>query len=89
MKSLINFIKKFLRNNGHLRGALYFFSAVLAGLVKTLTHWATTPPPNCYDVAAEFLGAFAAGLVAVRAFIDTHLARNKNDTNQNTDIIKS
>ena len=80
MNAVIKYIAKFFDNNGHLRGALYFTAAALGGVTGAFTHWAETPPKNWYEITAEFLGAFSAGVIAVRAYLDTHLARTKNET---------
>ena len=85
MKRIIDYIAKFFNNNGHLRGALYFTAAALGGITGAYTHWAEVPPKNWYEIIAEFLGAFAAGIIAVRAYLDTHLSRTKDEAPKNTD----
>lgn len=84
MNGIVKFLQKFFQNNGHLRGALYFGAAALSGVTNAFTHWAETPPKNGYEITAEFLGAFAAGLIAVRAYLDTHLSRTSNETTENS-----
>jgi glycerol uptake facilitator-like aquaporin len=76
---MIKFLANFFKNNGHLRGALYFTAAALGGITGAFTHWAEVPPRNWYEIIAEFLGAFAAGIIAVRAYLDTHLSRTNNE----------
>ena len=84
MNVAVKYIAKFFQNNGHLRGALYFTAAALGGVTGAFTHWAETPPKNWYEITAEFLGAFSAGVIAVRAYLDTHLARTKDETTKDT-----
>ncbi len=84
MSAVIKYLAKFFDNNGHLRGALYFTAAALGGVTGAFTHWAETPPKNWYEVAAEFLGAFSAGVIAVRAYLDTHLSRTKDENTKTT-----
>lgn len=79
VRSIVNYIGQFFQNNGHLRGALYFSAAALSGITNAFTHWAETPPKNWYEITAEVLGAIAAGIVAVRAYLDTHLSRTKDE----------
>lgn len=80
---MTKFLNKFFQNNGHVRGALYFSAAALSGVTNAFTHWAEAPPKNGYEITAELLGAFAAGLIAVRAYLDTHLSRTKNENVEN------
>lgn len=84
IKPAIEFTGKFFQNNGHLRGALYFTAAALTGITNAFTHWADVPPKNYYEITAEVLGAFAAGVVAVRAYLDTHLSRGDHKQNETT-----
>lgn len=85
MKEIFKFLGYFFKNNGHVRGMLYFSAAALSGITNAFTHWADSPPKNWYEIAAEFLGALAAGIVAVRAYLDVHLSRQNNEnTDKNT-----
>jgi hypothetical protein len=84
VNSIVKYVSKFFQNNGHLRGALYFTAAALGGVTGAFTHWAETPPKNWYEVTAEFLGAFSAGVIAVRAYLDTHLSRTKDEAPKTT-----
>ena len=68
-------IKLIFKNNGHLRGALYFVVAFLGPVVASLEAWAHEPPKNLYTVAAVVLSSFLAGLVSFRAYLDQHLSR--------------
>ena len=76
MKSAIEFLGNFFQNNGHLRGALYFSIAALTPMAASFTEWSSEDgPKNWYEVVALVLGAIISGLTAVRAYLDTHLAR--------------
>lgn len=79
MRKIVEYIGQFFQNNGHLRGALYFSAAALTGITNAFTHWADVPPKNWYEITAELLGAVAAGIVAVRAYLDTHLSKGKHE----------
>jgi hypothetical protein len=73
---------KFFKNNGHLRGALYFSIAFLTPIVASLENWSKTPPPNFYAVAFVVLGAFIAGLTVIRAYLDQHLSRTPDPASE-------
>lgn len=75
---MFNFIKLFLQNNGHLRGALYFSIAALTPMAASFTEWASEDgPKNWYEAVALALGSIISGLTAVRAYLDTHLSKTK------------
>jgi len=73
--SMWAFLGQFFKNNGHLRGALYFTTASLAVLTSAFVHWTDNNPKNVYEIIATLLGALSAGLIALRAYLDTHLSR--------------
>lgn len=75
-----NLVTKFFKNNGYLRGMLYFLLSALPLLGERLEVWSKTPPANKYEIAAMLIGALTAGLVAVRAYLDQHLSRTKSGT---------
>lgn len=76
MKSVLEFFGNFLQNNGHLRGALYFLIAALTPVAASFTEWASEDgPKNLYEATALIFGALISGLTAVRAYLDTHLAK--------------
>lgn len=78
MKSVIEFLGNFFQNNGHLRGALYFSIAALTPMAASFTEWSSEEGPrNVYEVVAVMLGALISGLTAIRAYLDTHLAKTK------------
>ena len=78
MKSVIEFLGNFFQNNGHLRGALYFSIAALTPMAASFTEWSSEEGPrNVYEVVAVTLGALISGLTAIRAYLDTHLAKTK------------
>ena len=79
-------IKLIFKNNGHLRGALYFVVAFLGPVVASLEAWAHEPPKNLYTVAAVVLSSFLAGLVAFRAYLDQHLGRTAAKNNNTPSI---
>ena len=82
MKTLIEFLGKFFQNNGHLRGALYFSIAALTPMAASFVEWASQDgPKNWYEVVALAFGSLISGLTAVRAYLDTHLSKEK-DTNE-------
>ena len=79
MKTLIEFLGNFFKNNGHLRGALYFSIAALTPMAASFTEWSSEDgPKNVYEIVAVMLGASISGLTAVRAYIDTHLSKGNN-----------
>lgn len=79
MKALLEFLGNFFKNNGHLRGALYFAIAALTPMAASFTEWsAEDGPKNVYEIVAVMLGASISGLTAVRAYLDTHLSNEKN-----------
>jgi len=79
MKSAIEFLGNFFKNNGHLRGALYFSIAALTPMAASFTEWSSEDgPKNVYEIIAVMLGALISGLTAVRAYLDTHLSDGKN-----------
>lgn len=79
MKTLIEFLGNFFKNNGHLRGALYFSIAALTPMAASFTEWSSEDgPKNVYQIIAVLLGASISGLTAVRAYLDTHLSNGKN-----------
>lgn len=79
MKNAIEFLGRFFQNNGHLRGALYFSIAALTPMAASFTEWsADNGPKNVYEIVAVMLGASISGLTAVRAYLDTHLSKEKN-----------
>jgi hypothetical protein len=81
MKNVIEFLGNFFKNNGHLRGALYFSIAALTPMSAAFVEWASQDgPKNWYEVIALGLGSIISGLTALRAYLDTHLSRTK-DTN--------
>lgn len=78
MKSVIEFLGNFFQNNGHLRGALYFLIAALTPMAASFTEWASEAgPKNVYEVIALIIGSIISGLTAIRAYLDTHLSRQK------------
>lgn len=83
MKSVIEFLGNFFQNNGHLRGALYFSIAALTPMAASFTEWsAEDGPKNWYEAVALVLGSLISGLTAVRAYLDTHLSKAKEDEKQ-------
>ena len=79
MKNAIEFLGNFFKNNGHLRGALYFSIAALTPMAASFTEWSSEDgPKNVYEIIAVMLGAMISGLTAVRAYLDTHLSDGKN-----------
>jgi hypothetical protein len=76
---MIKYLAKYFQNNGHLRGALYFMIASLGSWHAAFILWSKTPPENAYEVLGVIVGAQLSGLVAVRAYLDTHLSRTKNE----------
>lgn len=79
MKNAIEFLGNFFKNNGHLRGALYFSIAALTPMTASFTEWSSEDgPKNVYEIIAVMLGALISGLTAVRAYLDTHLSDGKN-----------
>ena len=78
MKSVIEFLGNFFQNNGHLRGALYFSIAALTPMAASFTEWASEGgAKNWYEIVALILGSLISGLTAIRAYLDTHLAKAK------------
>ena len=45
MKTLIEFLGNFFKNNGHLRGALYFSIAALTPMAASFVEWASQDGP--------------------------------------------
>jgi len=83
MKSAIEFFGNFFQNNGHLRGALYFSIAALTPMAASFTEWSSEEGPrNVYEIVAVMLGALISGLTAIRAYLDTHLSKAKNNEKQ-------
>lgn len=74
-----------LKNNGHLRGTLYFSVAFLTPVVAALQQWTERSPQNFYAISAVIVGAFLSGLVTLRAYLDQHLSRNPPDSVTNTE----
>jgi len=72
----MNFFLQFFKNNGHLRGALYFTLAALPIIGTGLEHWTKTPPANYYEISTVLISALIAGLVSLRAYLDQHLSSN-------------
>lgn len=68
-------IKLIFKNNGHLRGAIYFTSAFLGPIAVALETWAHEPPKNLYIIAAVIVSSFMAGVISLRAYLDQHLSR--------------
>lgn len=71
----MKYLLKFFKNNGHLRGALYFALSSLPIICTAFEKWSEVPPANYWAVLATLMSALIAGLVSVRAYIDTHLSR--------------
>lgn len=83
MKSAFEFLGNFFQNNGHLRGALYFSIAALTPMAASFTEWSSEEGPrNVYEIVAVMLGALISGLTAIRAYLDTHLSKAKNNEKQ-------
>lgn len=77
---MLKFLGNFFQNNGHLRGALYFSIAALTPMAASFTEWASEGgPKNWYESVALVLGSLISGLTAVRAYLDTHLSKAKED----------
>ena len=78
MKSAIEFLGNFFKNNGHLRGALYFSIAALTPMAASFTEWSSEEgPKNWYEVIAVLIGSLISGLTAIRAYLDNHLSKTK------------
>lgn len=72
------FIFAFFKNNGHLRGGIYFAISFLTPVAASFTEWETEGPKNWYAVVAVLIGAFISGLTSIRAYLDNHLSNGKN-----------
>ena len=79
MKVLI----KFFKNNGHLRGFIYVFGAVLIIAADRFEAWSKVPPANGYVIAAFFCFILANALNSLRAYLDQHLSRNPDPASEN------
>lgn len=73
-------------NNGWLRGLLYFTMAALAPVGVAFEKWSISPPSenHFFVYGTVVFASIGAGLVAWRAYIDQHLARNGHSKKQNT-----
>lgn len=65
-------------NNGILRGVVYQSIGMLTPLGAAFAVWENTPPKNGYAVATVICSVLVAGFNAHRAYIDQHLSRNPN-----------
>jgi len=71
-------------NNGILRGTIYAVQAMGLVLLGAFSTWENEPPKNNWSFAIVTVATILAGVGAVRAYIDQHLARNppKEDENK-------
>lgn len=74
---MTKFLAKVFSNNGIARGLIYFSIASLTPIGESFVIWSNKPPSNWYEIGGVAITAAVSGLVAIRAYMDGHLARSK------------